>query len=136
MVEKIGIAPLEMDASEAIRLVRQAEAEGFESVWTSGSHGYLRIAAFAQHTERITLGTAATRTIFGQRMEPNRSRVIKVFHMFRSVKYFNPEDILPRDNWSPFLRRFPAVFIASPKAIGGKLDFHDSLFRITSHLHP
>jgi len=58
MVEKIGIAPLEVNASEAISLVRQAEAGGFESAWTSGSHGYLRLAAFAQHTERITLGTA------------------------------------------------------------------------------
>ncbi len=58
MVEKIGIAPLEVSASEAIGLVRQAEAGGFESAWTSGSHGYLRLAAFAQHTERITLGTA------------------------------------------------------------------------------
>ena len=58
MVEKIGIAPLEVSATEAIGLVRQAEAKGFESAWTSGSHGYLRIAAFAQHTERITLGTA------------------------------------------------------------------------------
>jgi alkanesulfonate monooxygenase SsuD/methylene tetrahydromethanopterin reductase-like flavin-dependent oxidoreductase (luciferase family) len=57
-VEQVGIAPFEVTAGETIGLVRDAEAAGFESAWISDPHGYLRVAALSQKTERIRLGTA------------------------------------------------------------------------------
>jgi alkanesulfonate monooxygenase SsuD/methylene tetrahydromethanopterin reductase-like flavin-dependent oxidoreductase (luciferase family) len=55
---KYGIAPLEIPINEGLKIVQEAEAAGFESAWVSGPQGYVRLAAFAQATKSIKLGTA------------------------------------------------------------------------------
>ena len=56
---RLGIGPLEFGIREAGELAQAAEAAGFDSVWSAQPSGYVRLAAYAQLTERVTLGTAA-----------------------------------------------------------------------------
>lgn len=56
---RLGIGPLEFGIREGAELARAAEAAGFDSVWSSQPSGYVRLAAYAQQTERVVLGTAA-----------------------------------------------------------------------------
>lgn len=59
MIERLGIAPLQGPFAEDLPVLAAAEEAGFDSAWTPGHSGYVRLAAFACHTTRMRLGTGA-----------------------------------------------------------------------------
>ena len=58
---RFGIILLAPSIQDQIQAARNAEARGFDSVWTTefhNHHGFVRLAALAMATERVQVGTA------------------------------------------------------------------------------
>jgi probable F420-dependent oxidoreductase len=59
----VGLLVMEEDLGASLEIVRAAEAAGLHSVWTIefyNRNSFVRLAAFAAHTRRITLGSSVT----------------------------------------------------------------------------